>query len=302
MSGALEAVPCDLCGSKNQLLRYERPYTLDTVSEAATYAATTDQFTAYGRVVRCADCGLVYTSPRPTAEALARGYGESSDEAYLAESSSRSINAHLSLNTIKACVSSGKLLEVGAAVGYFLNAARADFDVEGLELSAWAREQALRRFGLKLRPETIETAGLEAGGYDVVAMIDVIEHLTDPKAAVAAAARALKKGGILYIVTPDIGSLSAAVLRSYWWGLRPAHIYYFDEKTLTRLLNEAGFDVALSKSFGRIFSYGYWASRLQHYPRWLYGAVRNLISGFGVERKLLYLDTRDSIEICARKR
>lgn len=297
----LEEIPCNLCGSTRSLIRYERPYKLGSLSEAA-FAATTDEYGSYGRVVVCDVCGLVFTSPRPTAAALKRGYHDSSDEAYLAESSSRSINAHLSLNTIKATVSGGKLLEVGAAVGYFLNAARSDFDVTGLELSRWAREHAERRFGLKLLPETLESAELEEGSFDVVAMIDVIEHLTDPKAAVARAARLLKTGGILYLVTPDIGSLSAAVLRSYWWGLRPAHIYYFDERTLTRLLKEAGFEIVVSKSFGRIFSYGYWASRLRHYPGWFYGSVRGVIRALGLERKLVYIDTRDTIEICARKK
>lgn len=294
-----EEVPCNLCGSNRKAVVYERPY---TVTDPAAFAATTDEFTAYGRIVRCQDCGLTFTSPRPTAASLALGYAESSDEAYLAESSSRSINAHISLNVLKEFAPSGKLLEVGASVGYFLNAARSDFEVSGLELSAWAREHAKKRFGLELSPEPLENAPYPPASFDVVAMIDVIEHLTDPKGAVRAAARLLKPGGLLYIVTPDIGSLSAGFLGSYWWGLRPAHIYYFDEERLRGLLEGEGFEIVLSKSFGRIFSYGYWASRLRHYPKWFYGAVRGVISSLGLERKLLYLDTRDSIEICARKR
>lgn len=296
----LEDVACNLCGSDRHAVVYDRPYKIGSLSDAAVYSATTDEFASYGRVVRCLGCGLVFTNPRPTAAALARGYAETADDAYLAESSSRSINAHISLNTIKTLAPSGRLLELGCSVGYFLNAARSDFDVEGVEPSAWAREHAQRRFGLRLHA-SLEQAGFEPGSFDVVAMIDVIEHLPDPKASLEQAARLLKPGGILYLVTPDIGSLSAAVLRSYWWGLRPAHIYYFDGRTLGSLLQDCGFSVALSKSFGRIFSYGYWASRLRHYPAWFYGAVRRAISSFGIERKLLYIDTRDSVEICAKK-
>ena len=74
------------------------------------------------------------------------------------------------------------------------------------------------------------------------------------------------------------------------------------EQTLGRMLEESGFEVVLTKSFGRIFTWGYWLSRLRHYPAFVYGAVRSAISGLGIEDKFLYLDTRDSIEICARRK
>lgn len=300
---ALEEVPCNLCGADPCEALFERSYDLGSLNGQAAFAATTDEFGSYGRIVRCLSCGLVYTNPRPGAGRLMEGYAGSVDEAYLAESSSRSINAHLSLNNIKRFVRSGKLLEVGASTGYFLNAARVDFEVSGLEPSRWACAIARERFKLEVHPETIEeTRRFAPGSLDAVVMIDVIEHLPDPRRAAVRAAELLRPGGILYLVTPDIDSLSARVLGGYWWGLRPAHIHYFGGPTLERLLAETGFEVVLSKSFGRIFSYGYWASRMRHYPRWVYGGLRASIRALGIEDKLLYLDTRDSIEICARRR
>lgn len=294
----LEKVACNLCGADRYRVLYDRPYALDSMSDCA---ATTDEFARYGRVVRCLECGLVYTNPRPTPKALLAGYGSCVDETYLSESSSRSINAHLSLNVIKRFATSGRLLEVGAATGYFLNAARVDFEPSGLEPSAWACKIARERFKLDVHPETIETDSFPAAAFDVVAMIDVIEHLSDPKDALGRVARWLKPGGLLYLVTPDIGSLSAAVLRGSWWGLRPAHLYYYDRRTLGRALEAAGFEVVFEKSFGRIFSYGYWVGRLRNYPAWVYGGMQAVIRGLGIWDKLLYLDTRDSMELCARK-
>ena len=97
------------------------------------------------------------------------------------------------------------------------------------------------------------------------------------------------------------GSLSARLLDRYWWGLRPAHIHYFGRDALDRMLSAAGFETAWAASFGRIFSYGYWASRLRHYPAPLYRALAGSIRALGIEDKFLYLNTRDSIEVCARK-
>ncbi|MBI4376048.1 MAG: class I SAM-dependent methyltransferase [Elusimicrobia bacterium] len=298
----LEDVACNLCGSRGGRALFDRPYTA-RAEDSAVFAATTDEFQDYGRIVRCLDCGLVYTNPRPSAACLAEGYGACVDESYLAESSSRSINAHLSLRTIKRFVGSGRLLEIGCATGYFLNAARADFDVAGLDLSQWACEVARRRFRLDVYAEDfLRTTRFPAGSFDAIALIDVIEHLTDPKAALARAAEWLRPGGVLYLVTPDIGSLSARLLRGYWWGLRPAHIYYFDRSSMRRMLRDHGLEPVLVKSFGRIFSYAYWVSRLRHYPRPVHASVSAAVRWLDIGDKLLYLDTRDSMEICAVKR
>lgn len=301
MDNAFDTVSCNLCGGARSRRLFHRAYQHGS-PDAASFAATTDEYSGYGTIVRCLDCGLVYTNPRPTAAMLAKGYAECDDDLYLQEGTGRSINAHLSLGTIRRFIKSGRLLEVGSATGYFLNAARADFDVEGIEPSESARRVARERFRLDCRGGTFESARIEPASKDAVAMIDVIEHLGDPKSSLRLAAQALRPGGILYLVTPDIGSLSARLLGGSWWGLRPAHIYYFDSRTLRRMLEEAGFEVVLAKSYGRIFTWGYWSGRLRHYPRFIHGTIRAAIGWLGIEEKMLYLDTRDSIEICARKR
>jgi len=298
----LQTVPCSLCGSRDHVPLFERPYAEETLLDCATFAASTDEFSAYGRIVRCKACGLVFVNPRPTHERLLAGYSACVDASYLEESSSRSINAHLSLRTIAKHARAGRLLDVGCATGYFLNAARVDFEVVGLEPCEWACRICRDRFKLEAYPETLQADRFAPESFDVVTLIDVLEHLADPKAAVLRAARLLKPGGLLYIVTPDIESLSAKLLRGYWWGLRPAHMHYFSPATLECLLAEASARIVRRKSFGRIFSYGYWCSRLKNYPSWTHSLVRPAITLLGIEDKLLYLDTRDSIEVCALKR
>lgn len=303
MSGApeLETVPCPVCGKGGSSLLYDRPYGDGELRSAGTYSATTDVYTGYGRIVRCLECAMVYTNPRPTAATLAAGYGECVDPDYLEESASRSINAFMSLRTITKFKRGGRLVEFGCNIGYFLNAARVDFSVVGVEPSAWACRQARERFKLEVVEGSFADAPLEAGAFDAAAMIDVIEHLTDPAAALRRARGLLKPGGVVYLVTPDIDSLSARVLGPSWWGLRPAHIQYFSSATLARLLAQEGFEVVYQRSFGRIFSWGYWLSRLSHYPAPVRGAVSAFVSALGLSDKLLYLDTRDSVEVVARR-
>lgn len=294
----LEAVPC-LCGADDFKAVYERPY--PRVLSEVDFNATTDRFDAYGRIVRCSVCGHVYTNPRPEPGLIAKGYAESADEEYAEEAPSRSINAHLCLATIRKFARSGRLLEAGCAAGYFLNAARTDFSVVGVEPCRWAAAEASRRFGVTVHAGTLEEAALPGGSFDVVAMVDVIEHLADPVGALSECRRVLKPGGLLYLVTPDIGSLSAKVLRGSWWGLRPAHLHYFSRRTLEGLLAEHGFETRLCRSYGRMFTLEYWSSRLRNYPALVRAFVEKSIGVMQVRDKFVYINTRDSIELAAVK-
>ena len=298
----LESVPCNLCGGDDFHVLYDQPLRDQDPEDLGDFVASTDRYDAYGRIVRCNRCRLVYTNPRPRADTIAEGYRKAVDPDYAREDSSRSINAHLSLHTLKRFAHSGRLLDVGCATGYFLNAARLDFETQGIELSEWAAKYARERLRLDVVNAGLDDAPLPSAHFDVVALNDVIEHFTDPRAALVRIHGLLKPGGLLYLVTPDIDSLSARLMRGRWWGLRPAHVYYFSPATLGALLRETGFEVELVKSYGRIFTWGYWLSRLKNYPAPIYRAVAAVVSGLGLDAKFLYIDTRDSMEVCARRR
>ncbi|HAH05452.1 MAG TPA: hypothetical protein DCM05_02825 [Elusimicrobia bacterium] len=294
-------VPCSLCGSKEADVLYRSKATA-SAADAAHFAATTDVFGLYGTLRRCRACGMVYTSPRPDPEALLEGYRTTEDEDYRRESESRCMNGYLSLALLRRHVRSGRLLEVGCSAGFFLNAARTSFEVTGVEPSRWAREYAAKTLHLPKVVETLQGERFPDAHFDAAALIDVIEHLDDPRGMMREVARVLRPGGFLYLVTPDIESLSARLLRGYWWGLRPAHIQYFSPRTLKTLLDKAGFETVLVKSYGRIFTWGYWLSRLSNYPRPVHAAVEALVRLLGLEDKFLYLDTRDSMQVVARRR
>jgi 2-polyprenyl-3-methyl-5-hydroxy-6-metoxy-1,4-benzoquinol methylase len=298
---SLVTITCNLCEADGAAVVYDRP-SPDGVFSVSESRMTTDVFTAYGRIVRCRRCGLVYTNPRPASTELLASYSAMEDAEYLDEQDCRSMNAHLSLMMIKRYADGGRLLDVGCSTGFFLNAARADFVVSGVEPSHWAGEFAREKLHLDVVEGTLDDAPFPAGHFDVVTLIDVIEHVTDPKAVLSRAAQLLRPGGVLYLVTPDIGSVSARLLRGRWWGLRPAHITYFSRRTLKRMLSDVGFSVLETRSYGRIFTYGYWLSRLRNYPAPVYHGLRLLVRCLGLSGKVVYINTRDSVELCARRR
>jgi 2-polyprenyl-3-methyl-5-hydroxy-6-metoxy-1,4-benzoquinol methylase len=140
---------------------------------------------------------------------------------------------------------SGKLLEVGCAYGFFLQEAKRYFTVAGIELADDAADHC-RRQGLAVETGTAEALGRTGGGpFDVIVLLDVIEHLPDPHAAMAALVRALTPGGVIVLTTGDFASLAARALRSAWRLMTPPqHLWFFAPRSMERLAAGAGLDIA----------------------------------------------------------
>jgi SAM-dependent methyltransferase len=134
-----------------------------------------------------------------------------------------------------------RILEIGCGVGVFLDEARRrGWETAGLEVSAYATGEARRR-GLDVQCAAIEDAALERGRYDCVSLWDVIEHLRDPRGALARAADALRPGGVLALSTGDVTSLCARLSGPRWHLFNlPEHLFFFSPGSLRRMLAAAG--------------------------------------------------------------
>jgi SAM-dependent methyltransferase len=199
--------------------------------------------------------------------------------------------------------STGRLLEIGAAYGFFLDLARAHFDVLGFEVNPEAVRHAREGLHLDVRREDfLRTSPGELGGpIDVTVMWDVIEHLERPDLFLEHIAAVSKPGALLYITTGDIGSPLARVRGRKWRLIHPpSHLHYFDRRTLPLLLQRYGFrtlevkSVGVARSFRQVL-YSVLVLGLKA-PR-AYGAAKKLIPatwGFT-------LNTFDIMQVVAEK-
>jgi SAM-dependent methyltransferase len=138
----------------------------------------------------------------------------------------------------------GRLLEVGCAYGFFLQEAKRYFTVSGIELAEDAAAHC-RRQGLAVATGTADEAERTGGPFDVIVLLDVIEHLPDPHATMVRLARALAPGGVIVLTTGDFASLAARALRSTWRLMTPPqHLWFFTPSSMERLAAGAGLEVA----------------------------------------------------------
>lgn len=150
-----------------------------------------------------------------------------------------------------------RVLDVGCGRGYFPALLQALGNAaSAVELSTDAAEYARAKFGLDVFTGTIEqyAAARQAGSisaepFPLVTAIDVIEHVPDPAAFIAAAVRVLAPGGRLIIDTPNAAAANIAALGDEWQGFNPFHIYLYTPEALRCVVERAGLVV------DRVFSY-----------------------------------------------
>jgi SAM-dependent methyltransferase len=96
-----------------------------------------------------------------------------------------------------------RILEIGCGTGHNLPMLGAFGTVDAIEIDPAARDIASARLGKPVGAAPLpELTGVERGSYDLIAVLDVVEHIADDIAALKAMAECLKPGGKILITVP----------------------------------------------------------------------------------------------------
>ena len=146
----------------------------------------------------------------------------------------------------------GRLLEIGCAMGTLLNEIRKlGWEVSGVEPEEWTCEIARNKYGLNVISSTFQEAEIEEASFDVVLLLHVIEHLSDPNKGLSQIARLLRPRGFLVLETPRFDTLSFKLLKGRERSVIAGHYYYFTRATIRALVQKSGFEVAQLDAVGR---------------------------------------------------
>ena len=225
-------------------------------------------------VVRCDGCGLEWAHPMPSAEELTAYYEQSYADgtySFFAEAQEvRGLIARHRLEAIDAYARDGRWLDVGASSGDFVEAASSARDIEGLELSQHAVEEARAR-GLRMHCASVEEFE-PAEPYAMITAFDVLEHLREPRLFLRRLRGWLQEDGRLVLTLPDVSSFYPRwLMRRHWFYYMPnEHLFYYDPDTVRRLLEEEDFHVELVRSAYKMLT-----------PRYAAANLRNFNSGLG---------------------
>jgi len=229
---------CVICSSSE--LEEVHPAEISRIEEVSfSYSFSPENCKTF-RVVRCTRCSHVFCAPLPSG--IVGSYRDVIDDEYLKHAESRRLSADAVLRTVEGYAPGKRLLDVGCATGDFLDVARTrGYAAEGLELSTWSCNIARGR-GHTVHQEPLAAfAARETARFDLVSLIGVIEHFSDPRAEMANLAALVRPGGLVVIWTGDSNALLPRALGRRWWYWQGQHIQFFTHRSLSRLVEDAGF-------------------------------------------------------------
>ncbi len=231
----LETVACPACGGlDHQVL------------------ARTDRYDMDIHTVGCADCGLVYTNPQPTKAGLDRFYRDHYRDFYLGEpepsvatiqrqrKDERCAEAAAFMRGADLLKPAMKLLDVGASEGVLL---RAVGDVVpssqryAVEPNAVYGAFAIQHAGCCWFDSLDSLRAAGEGGFDLITMVHVFEHVKQPVQQLRELSALLAPGGAIYIDVPDVTTYGRLN------DLHIAHLLHFGPDTLRRVATAAGLKV-----------------------------------------------------------
>ncbi len=252
---------------------------------------------------RCQDCGFGFADDLEVGELL-NLYQDLVDPGYQESEGPRLLQMRrLAAEARRHHIGARTALDIGAGSGLLVAALQeAGLTAIGVEPSRSLAHIASGE-GRAVLQGALPHPDLGNQCFDLVFLVDVIEHVADPVGLLRLAVDRLEGGGLLVVVTPDAGSFTARILGSRWWHLRLAHVGYFTRESLDRAASGAGL-VAVHRGAARwFFEVGYLAERVAEYlpvgglnrwaerhaiPRWLY-------------RRVIPLNLGDSLAVVYRR-
>jgi len=216
--------------------------------------------------VRCTACGLVQRNPQPLKEEIIARYSSAYGKDYLSyeiENEPQFLKLQqLALRDAGFFRLEKKLLlrannrerpsvlDVGCATGALLDFLRGHgWRVTGVEISPSA-EYGRNIRGLDIKALPLEENKFPNQSFDAVLASHLIEHLNNPRSFLAEINRVLKKGGRVFITTPNISGFQARLFGGRWRSAIFDHLYLFSVRTLKKLLKNTGFKVEGFSTWG----------------------------------------------------
>lgn len=238
-------------------------------------------------IIKCNSCTVQFLHPQLNDKELEKLYSENyykswgikGEEENDITKQMKIATFDLRLNLITQFVTKGKILDVGCATGYFLEAAKKrNFTPYGIDFSEYSSSIAKKKFGVNnVFTGILETCNFESQQFDVIAMSDLIEHVRVPQKTISKASELLKDDGIIMIMTPNTDSFLNKLMAKRWTHYKLEHFFYFNRQSIEIVANQAGLKVVYYEKSKKALTLNYLHTQFNVYNHWLFTPAINFL-------------------------
>lgn len=233
-----EYVPCDLCDAEDYEVLWDKTEREKVGILRSVVIRDKDGNIVQGRNVMCKRCGLVYVTPRLTKPELDRFYAEDYRKIYKGGNSLEAEKRHaktafeLMPKNARFPWQEGKHLDIGCSTGQLVRMTGGC----GIEPNREHCEIA-KAAGLNVLNTTIEDYNPDIR-FDIITMLNALEHVTSPTAALEKIHSLLNDGGHVLISVPNLLSTHINIPVDAF--LSNAHLFNFTAATLGIMMQKCG--------------------------------------------------------------
>lgn len=251
---------CPVCGDADDGRVFAAArYDLGRLDEHAFASRKLPEYMHY-RLVQCPTCDLVYASPVPSADGLARAYAEAAFTTSEEGRHAAVTYARFLPGIVSRLPRRTRALDVGTGTGAFLEfLAEAGFaEVVGVEPSAAPIAAATPRVRGWIRHGIFREEDFAPGSTDLICCFQTLEHLVDPAEWCRSAFRLLAPGGGVFLVDHDYRALVNRLLGSRSPIRDIEHLQLFSRRAMMEMLRRCGFTDMRVVHFANRYPLRYW--------------------------------------------
>lgn len=262
------------------------------------------------QIYECQLCQLQFLSPIPTQIEIRNFYTKSyfynksstifGYKNYTGLTKCLTAEAIKKIPIIKKYAKGKKLLDAGSGTGIFAQVAQnTGFKVFANDISTFVKNE-LRKKNIPCLFGPLEKINTNER-FDIITAWDMVEHIPDIQMMATSFNKLLKKGGYLFITTPNTKSIDTRFLgkRGYIYKRVPEHVVFLNPKSITKLLENNGFKIIKIMPWGFVRDLDFIAGCLKNYSP-LFASLGPLFKFLRISKKSFFFPMIDCLVIAKK--
>lgn len=192
---------------------------------------------------KCKACALVQRYPMPTPAQLTKIYEMHYSSVNITNNSTCQSSNDFAVQNYANLIKSKLLLSSGRHLDYGCGEGKLVLKLQRIGLASYGFDEFHTPSG-SVKGFINNYDELSGSNFDVITLIEVIEHFDDLDFHLKRIYSLLRPGGLLFITTPNIAGLKSMIKRNRWNEItKDFHLYFFNAKSMKIHLQRNGFSL-----------------------------------------------------------